>query len=131
MRQEAEDDEQADQAEQGDTAVRAIPLGVSVGALLRCRLRAALRLVGAEPRLDDAVGDEGDHHRQEQDRGDGEPEVRRQPDRRVRVDEMRGIVGELDQDGVERLDQHVDGEGAGDGGKAERQAGERMPPDAQ
>ena len=50
---------------------------------------------------------------------------------RFGIDEMGRIVGELDEHGVERLDQHVDGEGAGDRGKAQRQAGERMPPDGQ
>ena len=54
-----------------------------------------------------------------------------QADRAVGIDEMGRVVGELDEHGVERLDQHVDGEGAGHGGKAERQAGERMPSDGQ
>ena len=44
---------------------------------------------------------------------------------------MGRVVGELDEHGVERLDQHVDGEGAGHGGKAQRQAGQRMPSDGQ
>ena len=45
------------------------------------------------------------------------------------IDQMDGVVGELDQHRVERLDQHVDGERAGHGGEAEREAGERMPAD--
>ena len=44
---------------------------------------------------------------------------------------MGRVIGELDEHGVERLDQHVDGEGAGHGGEAERQAGERIPSDGQ
>ena len=88
-------------------------------------------IVFAQARLDHAIGDERDDHRQEQHRHDGEPDVRRQADRTVGVDEMGGVVGELDEDSIERLDQHVDGEGAGHGGKAERQAGERMTPDRQ
>ena len=53
------------------------------------------------------------------------------PIERSGIDEMGRVVGELDENGVERLDQHVDREGAGDGGEAERQAGERMAPDRQ
>ncbi len=44
---------------------------------------------------------------------------------------MGGVVGELDENGVERLDQHVDGEGAGHRGKAERQAGQRIASDGE
>ena len=40
------------------------------------------------------------------------------------------VIGELDEDGVERLYKHVDGEGGGDGGKAKRQAGQGVPPDS-
>ena len=53
------------------------------------------------------------------------------PIERFGIDEMGGVIGELDEHGVERLDQHVDGEGAGHGGKTERQAGQRMPSDGQ
>lgn len=39
---------------------------------------------------------------------------------------MDGIVGEFDEDRVERLDQHVHGERAGNSGKSQSQAGEGM-----
>ncbi|MNL18542.1 hypothetical protein D3C87_1396910 [compost metagenome] len=42
---------------------------------------------------------------------------------------MGRIVGEFDEDGIERLDQHVDREGAGHGGEAEREARKRMSSD--
>ncbi len=92
---------------------------------------AAARIVGAEPRRDHAVGDECDDNRQEQHRSDGEPEVGRQPDRPVGIDEMSSVIGELDEHGVERLDQHVHRKSAGHRCKAEREAGQRMPPDCQ
>ena len=72
-----------------------------------------------------------DEHRQEHDGRDREPEVRRQADGGVGIDQMDGVVGELDEDRVERLDQHVHGERAGNGGEAQGQAGERMAADAQ
>ena len=53
------------------------------------------------------------------------------PIERVGIDQMDGVVGEFDEDRVERLDQHVDGERAGDGGEAQRQAGEGMAADAE
>ena len=48
---------------------------------------------------------------------------------RARVDKAGGVVGELDENGVERLDQHVDREGAGDGRETQRQAGQGIAPD--
>ena len=44
---------------------------------------------------------------------------------------MSRVVGELDEHGVERLDQHVDGKGGGHGSKAKREAGERIASDGQ
>ena len=72
-----------------------------------------------------------DEDRQEDDRRDGEPEVRGQADGLVRIDQVDGVVGELDEDGVERLDQHVHGERAGDRGETQGQPGERVPADAE
>ena len=40
----------------------------------------SLSRIRAEPRLDHLVADERDDHREQEDRGDGEPEVRRQRD---------------------------------------------------
>ena len=70
----------------------------------------------------DSFGDEGDDDRQEHDGRDGKPEVGGQADGHVGIDQVDGVVGELDEDGIERLDQHVHGEGAGDRGKAQRPA---------
>ena len=69
--------------------------------------------------------------RQQDDRGDREPEVGGQTDRDRRVRRVDGVVRELGQDRVERLDEHVHGERAGDRGKAGGQSRERMPADAQ
>ena len=85
-----------------------------------------LGLVFAQPRFNRSFGYESDESRQKQDGCDGEPEVRRQTDRGVGIDQMDGVVREFDKDRVERLDQHVHGECAGDCGKPQSQAGEGM-----
>ncbi len=92
---------------------------------------AALGLVLAQPWLDRPFGDERDEDRQDQHGRDREPEVRRQTDRDVGIDQMNGVVRELDQHSIERLDQHVHGERAGDSGEPQGQAGEGMAVHAQ
>ena len=75
---------------------------------------ALLAAVGAEPRLDDPVVHHGHHDREQQHRGDGEPEVRGQRDREVRIQDVDGVVGDPDEDAVQWLDEHVDREDGGD-----------------
>ena len=47
------------------------------------------------------------------------------------VDHVNGVVGDLREHGVKRLDQHIHGERAGDAGKSQGQSGKRMATDAQ
>jgi hypothetical protein len=81
------------------------------------------RIVCTEARRDHAIGDEGDDYRQEKHRREREPDIRGQADRATWIDKMGSVVRELDEDCIERLDQHVDRESAGDCGEPERQTG--------
>ena len=66
--------------------------------------RYFLTAVSAEPRLDDPVVHHGNHDREQQHRSHGEPEVRGQRNREVRIQDVDGVVGDPDEDAVERLD---------------------------
>jgi hypothetical protein len=79
----------------------------------------------AEPGLDDARGDEGDHHREKERAADTEVEVRHEVDPRVRVDQGGRLVGDVGDHRVGRNDQDVHAEGGADGAEAGGDPGDR------
>ena len=95
------------------------------------RLIRPLAVVGAEPRLDHALGDQHADDGEEHAAGDREVEVGGQVDRDVRVEQMDGVVGDLGQDAVDRHDEHVDQEHGGHAGEGGGDAGDRMAPDGE
>ena len=121
---------QPEQSKAGETQAARLLLRQDGALLRRGSLRREIRIVGPQAGRDHAVGDEGDDHGEEQHRGEREPDIRGEADGAVGIDEMSRVVGELDEHGVERLDQHVDGKGGGHGSEAKREAGERIPSDA-
>ena len=128
QRQQAEDDQNREKAQAPRTSVRAIRRRKAPHP---ASCRASRPWYSPRRGSIDRLRNERHEDRQENDRRDGEPEIRRQADRLVGVDQVDRVVGELDEHRIERLDQHVHGEGAGDRGKAQRQPGERMSADAE
>ena len=49
----------------------------------------------------------------------------------IGIDHVNGVVGDLREYGVKRLDDHIDVEGASDAGKSQGKSGKRIPTDAQ
>ena len=72
--------------------------------------------------------DEGAHRGEEQHRGDHEPPVRGRQHHVRRVDEPRARLGDPREQRVERGEEQVRGEAAGDAGEPRRQTGDRVPP---
>ena len=90
---------------------RSSPVGASAGSY------------GAQPRLDDPLGDERDAAKVSTTVGpDAEAQVGGQVDRLARVDQVDGLVGDLGEHAVERRDQDVDAERRADAGEGRRDA---------
>jgi hypothetical protein len=123
--------QQCDEGEHRQHAVERVPQAARL-RLAQHALRGVgpFALVVAETWLHDVVVDQADQQHQHGHRGDREPDIRREVDGAVRVQEVDGVVGDLGQDRIRRHDHDIHQEGRRDRGEAEREAGKRMPPDA-
>ena len=94
------------------------------------RLVREAAIPDAQPRLDDARGDERDHDGEQQGARDAEVEVRYEVDLGVRVDERGRLVRDVGDHRVGGDDEDVHAEGRAHGREAGGDAGQRIAPDA-